>query len=284
MKKALALGLALMSGIAMNAQAQSIDFSKLSPQDKEEIGKAASEYMVANPTILMQISQALQAKQQQEQQDKLQQSSIIAISKKETILNDAETPFVGPKDAKIAFVEFFDYNCVYCSKVAPDLKEIIENNKDVKFIFKEMPIFANSFPTSKLGAQLGAKVFKEKGSDGYIKYHNAIYDTKHFEGELTVEDVENAAKSVGVDPKVSANDYQVNIDKNMQLAMDLSLNGTPAFIFMPTSGQTPDNTLVTMGAVGKEQLQGIIDQLREEVKKNETKAPEAPTVKHPVKK
>lgn len=272
MKKVLALSISLLGALALNAQAQDIDFSKLSQKDKEEIGKIATDYMIKNPTILMKVSQSLQEHQQKEQEEKLQQSAIIAIAKKDILLNDPNTPFIGPKDAKIAFIEFFDYNCVYCSKVAPDIKEIIEKNKDVKFIFKEMPIFANSFPTSKLAAALGLKVYKEKGGEAYMKFHNAIYDTKHFEGELTIKDVEAAAESVGVSSKMAPNEYQVNIDNNMNLASELSLNGTPAFVFMPTNNQTVDNTLITMGAIGKEQFQSVIEQLRDGLKKDEMEA------------
>ena len=124
------------------------------------------------------------------------------------------------------------------------------------------PTFEDNFPTSKLAAQLANKVLQEKGNEAYLKYHDAIYETKHFEGELTVADVEKAAKLVGVDPKLKPNQYKDKIDNNMELAKKIGIHGTPAFIFMPTSNQNDDNTLVLMQAASKEQLQDIINQLR----------------------
>lgn len=262
MKNKLVLGMALLSALTFNAQAESIDFSKLTKQEKEEIGKIARDYMVANPEILIEMSNGLKAKQEQAQASQLKDAAQIAIELQDQILNDKDTPFIGPADAKIAVIEFFDYNCIYCSRVAPELKVIMKNNPDIKFVFKEMPIFEDNFPTSKLAAQLANKVLQEKGNEAYLKYHDAIYETKHFEGELTVADVEKAAKLVGVDPKLKPNQYKDKIDNNMELAKKIGIHGTPAFIFMPTSNQNDDNTLVLMQAASKEQLQDIINQLR----------------------
>ena len=262
MKNKLVLGMALLSALTFNAQAESIDFSKLTTQEKEEIGKIARDYMVANPEILIEMSNGLKAKQEQAQASQLKDAAQIAIELQDQILNDKDTPFIGPADAKIAVIEFFDYNCIYCSRVAPELKVIMKNNPDIKFVFKEMPIFEDNFPTSKLAAQLANKVLQEKGNEAYLKYHDAIYETKHFEGELTVADVEKAAKLVGVDPRLKPNQYKDKIDNNMELAKKIGIHGTPAFIFMPTSNQNDDNTLVLMQAASKEQLQDIINQLR----------------------
>lgn len=145
MKKKLALGMALLGAMAFNAQAETIDFATLSAQDKEAIGKIAKDYLVANPEVLIEMSNGLKAKQEQAQADQLVENTKIAIAMQEQLLNDKDTPFIGPEDAKIAVVEFFDYNCVYCSRVAPEVKVIMKNNPDIKFIFKEMPIFENRF-------------------------------------------------------------------------------------------------------------------------------------------
>ena len=265
MKKKLALGMALLGAMAFNAQAETIDFATLSAQDKEAIGKIAKDYLVANPEVLIEMSNGLKAKQEQAQADQLVENTKIAIAMQEQLLNDKDSPFIGPEDAKIAVVEFFDYNCVYCSRVAPEVKVIMKNNPDIKFIFKEMPIFENRFPTSKLAAQVANKVFQEKGNEAYLKFHDAVYETKHFEGDLTVADIEKAAKLVGVSAKVKPDDFTDKIDKNMKLSEKLGIHGTPSFIFMPTANQTPDNTLIMMQAASKEELQSIINQLRAKI-------------------
>lgn len=271
MKFKLIASMTLLAAMTINANAETkTDFDSLSQVEKDQIGKIAADYLVAHPEFLMQASQALQEKQQAGQQELIQKAIAKAVENQDAILNDKDTPFIGPKDAKVVMVEFFDYNCVFCSKAAPDVAQIIKDNPDVKFIFKEMPIFAQQFPSSKLAAQVGFKVFKEKGGEAYMKYHNAVYETGHFEGELTKEDVVNAAKSVGVEAKVEPSDYAEQIKKNMDLSYKVNLTGTPSFVFMPVKGATEDNSFVSVGALPREQLQNVLNRLKE-VQPKETK-------------
>ena len=61
--------MALLGAMAFNAHAETIDFSTLSAQDKEAIGKIAKDYLVANPEVLIEMSNGLKAKQEQAQAD-----------------------------------------------------------------------------------------------------------------------------------------------------------------------------------------------------------------------
>ena len=58
------------------------------------------------------------------------------------------SPYVGPKDADIVIVEFFDFNCGYCKRLAPELMKVIKNNPDVKVVFKPVT-FLGSMPIAK---------------------------------------------------------------------------------------------------------------------------------------
>src|SRR5690349_3340447 len=49
--------------------------------------------------------------------------------------------FVANPDGKITVVEFFDYRCGYCKLAAPEVVKLIQENPDVRFVFKEFPIF-----------------------------------------------------------------------------------------------------------------------------------------------
>nr|WP_252517723.1 DsbA family protein [Escherichia coli] len=50
-----------------------------------------------------------------------------------------ETPNIGPDNAAVAVVEFFDYQCHFCMKVAPVVESVLSQSSDVKFFFKEFP-------------------------------------------------------------------------------------------------------------------------------------------------
>ena len=56
------------------------------------------------------------------------------------LLNDADTPAFGPENARVAVIEFFDYQCIHCSSVAPELEKVMKTHPDVRYVFKEWPI------------------------------------------------------------------------------------------------------------------------------------------------
>jgi len=225
-----------------------------SPEQETRIGEIAAEYLVAHPEILVTVSQKLQARQQEQQQ------KIFALSvmeNQDALLHDPDTPVAGPDDAKVAVIEFFDYQCVFCSHFAPELEKVMKAQPDVRYFFKEWPIFGSRWDTSLQAAQLGLSVWKEKGAQAYVTYHNAVYATGHYEGALTTEDIREAAVKAGVS-EPAKNDHTALLEKNSNLAESLGLTGTPGIIVMPLSGATPDSITVFPQAVTAGQLQAAI--------------------------
>ncbi|QJF20033.1 thioredoxin domain-containing protein (plasmid) [Phytobacter diazotrophicus] len=79
--------------------------------------------MVAHPEVLVQVSQKLQQQQQESQQMAL---TLRVMNNQLALLRDADTPVVGPDTANVAVIEFFDYQCIYCSKLAPELEKVMK--------------------------------------------------------------------------------------------------------------------------------------------------------------
>jgi protein-disulfide isomerase len=95
-------------------------------------------------------------------------------------------------------IEFFDYQCVFCSRFAPELEKVMKAQPDVRYLFKEWPIFGGRWEASLQAAQQGLTVWQKKGPQAYVTYHNAIYATGHNEGKLTAEDIHGAASKAGL--------------------------------------------------------------------------------------
>ena len=51
---------------------------------------------------------------------------------------------MGPADAKVVIVEFIDYACPYCRKIAPDVLRLAKDNPDIRIVFKEFPFLGDS--------------------------------------------------------------------------------------------------------------------------------------------
>jgi protein-disulfide isomerase len=50
-------------------------------------------------------------------------------------------PQLGPDDALVTIVQFSDFQCPYCSKVAPTVHALVENNSsDVRVVFRNLPL------------------------------------------------------------------------------------------------------------------------------------------------
>lgn len=197
----------LLSGMANAAEAGK-PAAVFTPVQEARMGEIAKDYLLAHPEVLVEVSQKQQAQQQEKQQ---QAMTAAVIENQAALVNDEGTPSYGPADAKVTVVEFFDYQCIYCARLAPELEKVIKASPGVRFMFKEFPIFGQRWPASLSAAKTGLQVWKQKGADAYLNHHNAIYATGHNEGKLTDADISAAAKAVKFDAK-TAHDVQGVLD------------------------------------------------------------------------
>lgn len=154
-------------------------------------------------------------------------------------------------------IEFFDYQCVYCSRLAPVMEQVIKENPQTRFAFKEWPIFGSRWETSLEAAKTGLQIYQQKGAEAYLTYHNGIYSTGHNEGKLTAADVQQQAKKVNFDAKKAA-DVESVLESTNQLAQEIGLSGTPGVIVMPTTGATEAAITVFPGLADKASLDAAI--------------------------
>lgn len=244
--------LATLTGVA-HAQAPASAFT---PEQQARIGQIAGDYLLAHPEILVQVSQKLQVQQQQRAQTAM---AARVMENQAALLADPSTPSVGPKAARVAVIEFFDYQCVFCSRLAPELEKVMQGHHEVRYVFKDWPIFASRWPASHDAAVRGLNIWKAKGPAAYMAFHNGIYRTGHDEGALTPADIDAATRTVmkGT-PLASGTDSDSVLEANNQLTQKLGLTGTPGLIVMPVDNPTPDTITVLPGAVPVAQIEAAI--------------------------
>lgn len=162
--------------------------------------------------------------------------------------NDPASPSFGPSDAKVTLVEFFDYRCPYCKRMAEGIDALLAENPDLKVVFKEFPILApDSLEASK--AALAAH-----RQNKYLPFHRVMM--KH-SGAFTPEAIE----AMAVEAKLDIDQLRKDMDdpeiieqlrNNHRLAQKLKIEGTPAFIL---------GDQLIPGAVPIEDLQEAIQRL-----------------------
>ena len=201
--------------------------SNFTPAQKDEIDKIVGDFLTNKPDLIMAAFQAGMAKQQQEVVIKMEKA---VADNKDKIFNDAATPVGGNPKGKESLVVFMDPYCGYCKKFHGELETLLSTNKDVKVIFKDIPIMGED-STLAIKAMLAAR---EQGK--YEQLQQAVFTS---EKHLTKKQLLKLASSLGIDTKkleadMKSKDIQAHIDQDLELAKTLGINGTPTLIIGET--------------------------------------------------
>lgn len=222
--KKIALIALLLGGVAFGAYSGVAKAAEtaLSDAQKTEIKGVIKEYLLENPEIIAEAMNALRDKQEREMEE---MAKAKLVEYKEFFKSDT-LPVAGNKDGDVVLVEFFDYNCGYCKKAWPDVQKVIEQDKNVKVVLIDMPILG---PSSLLASQFALAAMKQ---GKYLEYHQALME---YQGQKDPANLQKIAEKVGIDGAQLAKDAQSQevkdmIEKNMQVAQDLGIRGTPGFI------------------------------------------------------
>jgi len=200
--------------------------AEMSKTEQANIEKIVHQYLVSHPEILIEMSNALRAKQETQQADTdknlLQQHA-------NQIFKQVDDPVTGNPQGTLTVVEFVDYNCGYCKRSAPLIQELLKKDKEIRYIYKEFPILSDT----SVYASKAALAVNALEPAKYEAFHNAL--RAHPGALKSNEDVMNVAKKQGLDwSKIVAKINDPAIDKkiatNHAIAQTLNITGTPAFI------------------------------------------------------
>ena len=190
---------------------------------QEEFERRVREYLLEHPEVIMEAVNRLEARQRASEQT---EAEATLKRHAEEVFRDPDTPVAANPNGDVTLVEFFDYNCPYCRQMAPVMLEAEKSDPQLRIVYKEFPILG---PNSVHAAKAALAAHKQ---GKYLAFHKAL-----FEGRGTVDPgrVTEAAKKVGLDLerlKVDLADpaIQKAIEKNLALAQELRIDGTPGFV------------------------------------------------------
>ena len=200
------------------------------------------EYLLRNPEVIMEALRILQERQDAAEAEGLKRT---IAERSDEILNDPEAPVGGNAAGDVTLVEFFDYNCHYCRRVAPTVVELEEADPDLRLVYKEFPILG---PGSQFAARAALASQSRANTSAF---HNALMQASE---QVTEQTVMKIARTVGLDTEQLRSDMQdpaiqEAIARNLQLANALGITGTPSFVI---------GDRVVPGAVDLRTLQGLI--------------------------
>lgn len=144
------------------------------------------------------------------------------------VLRDPEIPAAGNLDGDINIVEWFDYNCPYCRKIDPELRQVVQDDGKVRLVLKDWPILGE---VSKIAARMALAA---KYQDKFIQAHDAMIGVA---SRLTEPRIGELLAGAGVDMDRLKADLTANakaidaiLARNNAQAEAFGFKGTPSFI------------------------------------------------------
>lgn len=201
--------------VPIAAQAESLSEDRV----KELVLEAIRE----NPEIVLE---AVQIIEQREQQRQAEAAATVLSDNRDLLENDPNAPVLGNPDGDVTIVEFFDYNCPYCRRVKPHIEALLEEDPNVRLVYREWPILGDG----SVFAARAALASREQGK--YEEFHWALMGMAGRAEEASVLQV---AEQVGLDiarlrRDMEAPEIDAHIAVSMELSRALGFNGTPSLV------------------------------------------------------
>ncbi|MEL0150107.1 MAG: DsbA family protein [Rhodobiaceae bacterium] len=222
----------------------------LSAEDRKQIDKQIEDYFMRNPEKLEQALENMQAFM--EDRANRQQAEAL-LQNADKLYRDEADYTMGPQNAPITIVEFFDYNCGYCKRSFAPLMEVLEENKDVRLVFKEYPILGEpSYLASSTALAINDKM-------KYLTYHSKLMTHSGRVSQAVVEKILGELKlpPQKLQADARSDKYVLQLAATRQLAEAIGVSGTPAFVI---------NGQLFPGALDKAELTQAIKVARAELK------------------
>ena len=143
------------------------------------------------------------------------------------VLRDPDIPVVGNPDGDITIVEYYDYNCPYCRKVAPEIRQVVQDDGKVRLVLKDWPILGE---VSKVAARMALAA---KYQNKFVEAHEALIGVSSRLTEPRVRELLAVAVNMdrlNADLAAKSKEIDAIIKRNSDQAEAFEFRGTPSFI------------------------------------------------------
>jgi protein-disulfide isomerase len=144
------------------------------------------------------------------------------------VLRDPDIPIAGNANGDISIVEYFDYQCPYCRKLEPELRQVVQDDGKVRLVLKDWPILG---PVSVTAARMA---LASKFQDKFLQAHEALIGVN---SKLTEPRISELLAGAGIDVDRATRDLATNakavdaiLARNNDQATAFGFKGTPSFI------------------------------------------------------
>jgi len=205
-----------------------------------------------------QVSAMIRNQLKGQKQQQAMQEYVDGLRKASGFENDLKAPryevasggtATGAADAPITVVEFSDFECPFCKRADPIVRQMLERYPtQVRFVYRDFPL--DHIHQKARGAAEAARCAGEQGK--YWEFHHLLFDKSP---ALTPDDLKNYAKQLGLDEAkfddcVAQHRLKDVIEADITAGDGAGVSGTPAFFV---------NGLPIAGARSIDELAKVID-------------------------
>jgi len=152
---------------------------------------------------------------------------------------EAGRPAIGPAGAPIEVIEFSDFQCPFCLRSYPTVKQVMTTyGNKIRFVYRHFPL--PNHPNARPAAEAAACA-ADQGK--FWEYHDRLFENQ---SKLADADLKQHAAALGLDAaKFNAcfdqKAFSKDVTDDVQAGQEAGVSGTPAFFIngRPLSGAQP---------------------------------------------
>jgi protein-disulfide isomerase len=168
----------------------------------------------------------------------------------------------GNKNAKIVIVEYSDLECPFCKMFHATMHKVIENNKNVAWVYRHYPI-SQLHSKAPHEAEATECAWEQGGNDAFWKYTNRVFERTASNNKLDESELPKIAEDTGLNVALfntclSSGKYKEKIQADIDDGNKAGVNGTPSS-FILVNGKVVD-------AIGGAQSYEVVMQKLSEIK------------------
>jgi protein-disulfide isomerase len=153
---------------------------------------------------------------------------VIPVEQQKLIVKDPGTALLGDENPDVSVVEYFDYNCPYCRKLAPSIHALVDKDHKVAVVFKEWPIFGG------ISVYAARSALASQWQGKYLTAHDALISAPRLSQEAEVDETLQKVGINVVELKRTLATHGAQIDailaRNNAEAHSLGMRGTPGLL------------------------------------------------------